>query len=120
MNNDDLVSSDILQVFLTFEKRINKLLKVASLGKITSFNDNDKSVNVQLFPKFKNETNKMITCYYLNDKEGLEVGQIVCVLFLDRNFIKNLKKMQEGRSEVLVCDDSELHSDKFGIILKVY
>ena len=121
MKQNEFETGDFLSVLLSLERHIMKNLKVGSLGVIQTIDITNKKVLVELFPRSKNEDIKYINCFCLtNNISNLAKGQIVCVLFLDKNFIKNLKQLQTGVQSNLEVDDTILHNESYGIILNTY
>ena len=123
MNNNkfktakDISKDDNLEVLLTLKRNIFKNLKVASLGQVTKIGND--IINVTLFPLYKEETNVVIDCYKLKDLE-LKPNDVVLILFLDRNFIQNLKQIKNNQSKTnLDANNVELHSLKYGIIIGI-
>ena len=123
MNNNkfktakDIRKDDNLEVLLTLKRNIFKNLKVASLGQVTKIGSD--IINVTLFPLYKEETNVVIDCYKLKDLE-LKLNDVVLILFLDRNFIQNLKQIKNNQSKTnLDVNNVELHSLKYGIIIGI-
>lgn len=123
MNNNkfktakDIRKDDNLEVLLTLKRNIFKNLKVASLGQVTKIGSD--IINVTLFPLYKEETNVVIDCYKLKDLE-LKPNDVVLILFLDRNFIQNLKQIKNNQSKTnLDVNNVELHSLKYGIIIGI-
>lgn len=109
-------SSDIMKVLMALKLNINRDLKVASLGIVKSINNDEYFV--EQFPLLENEKAKRITCYKLENLT-ININDAVLVLFLDRNFLQNLKQLKSGNKLSLSTNNTELHSEKFGIIIGI-
>lgn len=114
-------NSSLLDVLKALRQNIFKNLKVATLGIVKQVDATHKTLSVQVFPKDEEaKTTSLISCRYLN--EGATVGDIVLVLFLDRNFLANLSRIENGINDVQTVSSNvsteNLHSEKFGIAIK--
>lgn len=117
MLNKNINKNDDLEVLLVLKRNILKNLKVASLAQVKEIGGS--TIKVSLFPIYSNETELTIECYKLKNLE-VEKNNIVLILFLDRNFIQNLKQIQSNQNKTnLDSNNIELHSLKYGIIIGV-
>lgn len=107
----------LLDVLLVLKDAIFKSLKVATLAIVQSVDSTNKILTVHQFPQ-ETEQTSAIQCRYLNDDSVINKGDIVLVLFLDMNFLANLRKLQKGVDVILQNADETRHSEKFGIAIK--
>lgn len=110
------VTTDLLRVLLTLKENIFKDLKVATLAKVNSFDEENHSCVVTPFPLFEDEQQKTISC--LNFL-SVNTDDVVLILFLDRNFIQNLKQYL-SQQQLSYLKDKTLHSEKFGIVIQAF
>ena len=108
------VTTDLLRVLLTLKDNIFKDLKVATLAKVNSFDEETHTCVVTPFPLFEDEQQKTISC--LNFL-SVNADDVVVVLFIDRNFIQNLKQFL-SQQRLSYLKDKTLHSEKFGIVIQ--
>ena len=109
-------SSDFLKVLLTLKANIMRDLHVATIGKVIE--QYDTTFSVKPYPLTNDESEKVVKCYYLRDLE-LNVGDIVVVLYMDRDYIQAFKQTQLGQEPSKINKSSELHSEKYGIIIGI-
>lgn len=116
--NKEIHCDSDLDVLLALRTNIFKTLKVATLGQVTTVNSD--TVNVSIFPLYSNEEDLNLEVYKLNNLTISE-GDIVLILFLDRNFNQNLKQTKNNQARTKLNDstDNALHSYKQGIIIGV-
>lgn len=107
-------SSDFLKVLLALKKNVFKDLKVAGLAQVKSIKDD--IFTVQPFPILSNELDKNIQCIAVSNL-WVKEGDVVLLLYTDRNFIQNLKQVKLGQKLTPLKSDAELHSEKYGIII---
>lgn len=107
---------DLMAVCTELKANIFRNLKVATLGKVISINNN--IIKCKPFPLIENETEKIIDCYSLNHL-NLQKNDIVLILFIDRNFIQNLKQIKNDQKLTRLQQNVDLHSDKFGIVIGI-
>lgn len=120
-SGNKFTQSDFLQVLLQLEKKTMTDLHVSTLAYVQSIDAANKTVVATSFPLLEGEMEKNITCFCLNSTEGLAQGDIVFVIFCDKNFANNLRQIrQSGFNKAYVTDDKELHSEQFGVIVKTY
>lgn len=111
---EQFVSSDFLKVLLALKSNVMKDLHVATLGCVEEINDNVYKCRV--FPFSKDEQEKDIECRRLSSVSPV-VGSYVLILFLDRDFIQNLKQINSSQPLTPIKDTTELHSERYGIII---
>ena len=92
--NKGLNKNDDLEVLLALKRNIFRELNVASLGQVKEIGETYKVV---LFPTYSDELELTIECFKLRDLE-ITTGDVVLVLFLDRNFLQNLKQIKNNHS----------------------
>lgn len=78
-----------------------------------------QEVDVLPFPQSERTGNFVLQCYSYCD-EVLNVGDIVVVLFLDRDYRQNLKTILNGSETSYVIKDYNLHSIDYGLIIKKF
>ena len=114
--NKGLNKNDDLEVLLALKRNIFRELKVASLGQVKEIGETYKVV---LFPTYSDELEITIECFKLKNLE-LTTGDVVLVLFLDRNFIQNFKQIKNNQEKTkLDKKNVELHSQKYAIIVGI-
>lgn len=126
--------NDWMSVLLALKKNIFRHLKVASLGQVVEVNDNvvvdadnnivaglsttnlgSYTLKVKLFPKNKDEDFTIINCLSI-DVRHYQEGDIVLVIFLDKNSKKALQQVQTNVVYNLTSD-IDLHSESYGIVI---
>lgn len=116
--NKEIHCDSDLDVLLALKTNIFKTLKVATLAQVVSV-DND-TVTATIFPLYKDEDELNLEVQKLKNIE-VSKGDIVLILFLDRNFNQNLKQTQNNQTRTKLIDskDNFLHSLKYGVIIGV-
>lgn len=115
--NKPVQSNTDLDVLLALKTNIFKNLKVATLGQVTSV-DNDV-ITASIFPLYKDEDTLNLEVYKLKNLD-IKKDDIVLILFLDRNFNQNLKQTKNNQARTnLVESKDTLHSYKNGIIIGI-
>lgn len=109
-------SSDFLKVLFALKANIMRDLHVATLGKVIE--QTDITFLVKPFPLTTEEDEKVIKCYCLKDLT-ISVDDIAVVLYIDRDFIQALKQIKLGQEPSRINKSSELHSEKYGIIIGI-
>ena len=107
-------SSDFFKVLLALKANTMRDIHVATLGQVISYDSTSKVATVKPFPLVQKEAEKLITCYTTKD---VATNDIVVVLFTDRDFIQNLKQLKAGQQTSSINDISDLHSERYGIII---
>ena len=109
----DFYENDLLAVCMELKANIFRNLKVGTLAKVISTND---IIKCKPFPLLENETEKIIDCFKIKEVE-VKPNDVVLILFVDRNFIQNLKQIKGNQKLTSLQQNIDLHSDKFGIII---
>lgn len=109
----DNIDSSFLEVLLELKRAIMSQLNVASLGLVRKVNSD--SILVSLFPINTDEEDKPIECQ--SPSFTPNVGDIVLILFLDKNFITNLRRMQRHDNTILKVNDIKFHTKDYGIAI---
>lgn len=119
----DRIENDVseLEVFMAFYGYICRHLKAMTMAFVESIKGD--AVTVKPFPIGENETEKVLTAYCLSssDKALIEGGAKLCLVgFTDRKFADNLRSyLSTGKADVY-SDNSDLHSEMNGIIIRVF
>lgn len=120
-NENMTLDGSLLEVFLELKRIIMKQLHVGTLALVKDVNSSTKTLKVQPFPLDNNEESKLIDCFYLKDydegEEPFQVGGIVCILFLDKNFVNNLKTIQNGNNTIQTVNEERYHSEDYAIAI---
>ena len=108
---------DFMEVLMALERKTLRDANVASLGTITALSGNSASCAV--FPLMESESEQQVDCRYLESLVGnIAVGDIVVILFLDRDFRERLDAKLNGKPRsYVVSRNSEMHTKKYGIII---
>lgn len=128
--NTKSVQGGLLDVMLALKANIMKALKVATLAEVQSIDSKTQIVKVKPFPLIEGESEKIIECEtimtpamqdnsftFVNLASKLSKKDVVLVVFLDRNSSQNLSQARKKQKLSTLKENSELHSDKFGIIV---
>lgn len=128
--NTKSVQGGLLDVMLALKSNIMKALKVATLAEVQSVDTKTQIVKVKPFPLIEGESEKIIECgttmipalqdnsfTFVNFVNKLSKKDIVLVVFLDRNSSQNLSQAKKKQKLSTLKENSELHSDKFGIVV---
>lgn len=132
INSNEVNTSDVLS---QFKLGIFKELKCASLGIVKKYDEKTDYYSVEPFPLIKGESVKNIQCYAALDvhitykdggtektikgKETVSVNDMVLIVFLDRNYFQNFRQVIKEQKRTNLNENSDLHSDKYGLIIKV-
>lgn len=118
-------------------KYILPMINVGTLGKVTKIDNTNHIVSVRPFPLLDTEPQKNIECecmMFRNIKkiennevewewrslsEVIEVNDVVCVVFMDRNFKQNLKQSRSSYKLSNLNDEQKYHSESYGIVIGV-
>ena len=137
--------SSELTTLTQLRKYILPLINVGTLATVISIDKEKGTVKVKPFPLLDSENQKNITCHcsmfrdlikvndinslkgysdsfeykWKNLTEVLTVDDIVCVVFMDRNFEKNLSQARSGNKLTNLNDETKYHSDSYGIVVSV-
>lgn len=128
--NTQSVQGGLLDVVLALKSNIMRTLKVATLAEVQSIDTKTQIVKVKPFPLIEGESEKIIECEtimtpamqdksftYVSLANQLSNKDVVLVVFLDRNSSQNLSQAKKKQTLSTLKENSELHSDKFGIIV---
>lgn len=128
--NTQSVQGGLLDVVLALKSNIMRALKVATLAEVQSIDSKTQIVKVKPFPLIEGESEKIIECEtimtptmqdkaftYVSLASQLSNKDVVLVVFLDRNSSQNLSQAKKKQTLSKLKENSELHSDKFGIIV---
>lgn len=111
------VSSDFLKVLLQLKTITKKETHVATLAIVSDTSKSGEGLyTCQIIPTLNDENDKMISVYCV---EGLTLQEndVVLILFLDNNFVQNLKQIRRGQKISKLQSQSETHSESYGIII---
>lgn len=129
MNRD--ANNSIIEIFQAFEDRIRNLLTISTLAFVTDISTDTKTLTVQPIPQIKHSDGSYSTPAVINNirycanlEKYLEVGAIVVVLFLDRDWTYNMNIIQKLKKEnkPLVCERTglgDIRGIKNGIVIQV-
>lgn len=126
VNNDK--QGGLLEALLALKLNINRDLNVATLAEVVEVDTNNNVVTVRPFPLLNNENEKTIEAIcslYYDGKEYhsitslLELKDVVLVIFLNRNSSIALKQTKNKQKRTALTSNTDLHSDKFGVITNI-
>lgn len=144
----DSNQSGSLSTLTQLRKYILPMINVGTLGKVVTVDKIKGIINVKPFPLLDSENQKNINCQCLCYRdikkvdvncpalggntedvniewewksliEQIEVNDIVCIVFMDRNFVQNLKQSKLGSKLSNLNDEQKYHSDSYGIIIGI-
>lgn len=115
MSSQSFGSGDFLKILFAVKDNIMRDIKVASFARVKSYNSKTNEYIVEPFPQLQNE-NKVISCVSISNKI-VEKNNLVLILFLDRNFLQNLKQYNLKTNLTYLQNLSDLHSEKYGVII---
>lgn len=102
---------DLMALVNALIDNIMRNLHVATLAKVVD----SANLLVQPFPTQNEESEKQVKCVKA-DGLTLTNGDIVLVIYTDRDFRQNLNQIK-NRSQISKVLTKEYHSEKFGIII---
>lgn len=107
-------TGSLLEVLLALKANIFRDLKVASMATVKEIKGD--TIAVSKFPLIQDEPEKVI---YTINGSGQEInpGDIVIVIFMDRNFLQNLQQAQSNIKMTPLKDLKDLHNEKYGVII---
>lgn len=140
--------SSTLTTLTAMRKALLPMINVGTLAKVVIVDKLNNKVSVKPFPLLDSENQKNIECtcsLYRDIKKivinvptfggstedvsiewewksiinELEVNDIVCVVFMDRNFKQNLKQSRTNNKLSNLSDEQKYHSDSYGVIVAV-
>lgn len=106
---------DIVSLFQSAEERTMRHLHVSSLAKVKAVNGNN--VVAMLFPKREGTDTIEINAYNLFNS-AINVGDVILVVFTDRDFNVNLATIGQDNNSVVETGDDDLHSLSNAIAIK--
>lgn len=107
--------NDELEVLLALKRNIMNEFKTSSLGVVREVGES--KYKVALFPTYSNEVEITIDCFKLSNVV-ITKGDVVLVIFTDRNFIQNLNQLRNAQKITkLDYNNVELHTYKYAIII---
>lgn len=122
----------LYDVIMALKQNIMKSLNVATLAQVQSIDEQNQIIKVKPFPLIEGESEKFIECYScmipIYDNKSITwislLGQlnkkdVVLVVFLNRNSSQNLRQIKKSLNLTTLKENSELHSDKFGVIVGI-
>ena len=113
--------TDLLAVLLALEERIMRRLQVASFGVITNLDTTKKKCYVRTFPIDEEGKSAETACVYSDALEAdLLVGSVVVILYMDKDFRKNLQLVLGGDKLSQLTSSNTLHGDSNAVIIQVY
>lgn len=114
-------NTDLLEVLLALEERIMRKLQVASFGVITNLDTTKKKCYVRTFPIDEAGKSAETACVYSPSLEiDLTVGSVVVILYMDKDFRKNLQLVLNGDKLSQLTSSKTLHGDTNAVIIQVY
>lgn len=113
--------NDMLSVLLALEERIMRKLQVASFGIVTNLDVVKKKCYVRTFPIDEEGKSAETVCVYSHMLEAdLIVGSVVVILYMDKDFRKNLQLVLGGDKLSQLTSSNTLHGDSNAVIIQVY
>ena len=113
--------NDMLSVLLALEERIMRRLQVASFGIVTNLDVVKKQCYVRTFPIDEEGKSSETVCVYSDSLEDdLLVGSVVVILYMDKDFRKNLQLVLNGDKLSQLTSSNTLHGDSNAVIIQVY
>jgi len=121
MDETKTFDGSMLDILLELKQATIKTLKVGTLAIVKDNSDTaNKLLKVTPFPILEGEKEKLINCFYLGDTPP-NVDEIILVIFLDKDFINNLKIIHRtGTNRVDTITNNKFHSEEYGIAIKTY
>lgn len=113
--------ADLLDVLLALEERIMRRLQVASFGIVTNLDTVKKTCYVRTFPIDEEGKSSETACVYSESLENdLTIGSVVVVLYMDKDFRKNLQLVLNGDKSSQLASSKTLHGDTNAVIIQVF
>lgn len=112
---------DLLAVLLALEERIMRRLQVATFGIVTKLDTARKKCYIKAFPV--EDANKIseTECVYMNSLESdLIPGSIVIVIYMDKDFRKNLEQVLGGNITPQTPSSKTMHGDSNAVIIQIF
>lgn len=124
------VQGGLYDVVIALKQNIMKSLNVATFAKVQTIDLVNQTAIVTPFPLVDGENEKNIECFATmipkieNDNiswisliNNLTKGDIVIIVFTNRNSKQTLVQAKKGMKLTSLTENSNLHSDTFGIII---
>lgn len=106
---------DVLMILKQVTMLDTHVATLAFVAEKENWKDNYGTIRCNPFPLDTNQPEYTIEAYYFNSESHFNVGDIVVILFMDRNFINNLKVVDK---KPRVTKDLGIHSLKYGVIIQ--
>lgn len=103
---------DAVEIFKSFQNKINRDMKVASLAKVTEVKD--QYVNAVYYPVGEKDSSLTISAWNIS-KLDLEINDIVLIVFLDRDFRSYTNDIDKNNPPA--TSDVYLHNISFGVVV---
>jgi hypothetical protein len=98
---------------------VHRNLHVSSLARVINVGGYDKNglqvIGVKPFPQRDNVDIISMDCYSICN-EQIKVGDIVNIIYQDRDYRGNLKSILNGNDKIYTTNDERLHSIDYGLI----
>ena len=120
----------LLDVLLALKSNIMRGLNVATFAEVQEVDEANQIVTVRPFPLVEGESEKNISCFscLMPHLDGENIAwssmiksfgkkDVVLVVFLNRNSSQSFKQAKLKQTLSTLKENSELHSDKFGVII---
>lgn len=107
---------DMVSLFQSAQERTMRHLNVSSLAKVKAVNGTN--ITAMLFPKRKGTETIEINAYNLFNS-AINVGDIILVVFTDRDFNGNLATIRQGNDYVAETGDDDLHSLNNAVAIEI-
>lgn len=120
----------LLDVLLALKSNIMRGLNVATFAEVQEVDEANQIVTVRPFPLVDGESEKNIACFscLMPHLDGENIAwssmtksfgkkDVVLVVFLNRNSSQSFKQAKLKQTLSTLKENSELHSDKFGVII---
>ena len=107
---------DMVSLFQSAQERTMRHLNVSSLAKVKAVNGTN--ITAMLFPKRKGTETIEINAYNLFNS-AINAGDIILVVFTDRDFNGNLATIRQGNDYVAETGDDDLHSLNNAVAIEI-
>lgn len=107
----DTNDSDLMEVLMALKANIMRDLHVGTFAIVKKVDP----VQVEFFPKIDGEEDKLVEVECTIQE--VYVNDVVYVVFADRNFLPALRRLKKGQKMTTMQNDSDLHSEKYGIAI---
>lgn len=122
----------LLDVLLALKSNIMRGLNVATFAEVQGVDEVNQIVTVRPFPLIEGEKEKNIACFcclmpqssgetvtWSSMTKSIGKKDVVLVVFLNRNSSQSFKQAKMKQKLSALKENSELHSDKFGVIIGI-